>query len=424
MAKVAIIGGCGRIGLRLALIAANKGHNVLCIDIDDEKINEINIGAAPFIEQGADLFLEEALKKKTLVATSENSLVKDAKVIVITIGTPVDSNLNASIEPVAGTIFDLIEYLNTGQLIVFRNVLYPGIVKRIKTLIEDKSGLKVGKDLYLAFAPESLGETTNINDLLGAPQPIGVFENNSFNVAKEFFETITKGKITELSPEEALLTKLMNNMYSYVQSAIANEFYLIAQGFGANINKILEASYNKRDTKDLRQIPQPNPNAAGPGMHKEGWFLVDRVPFGDLVTTAFKINESMPNQIVQMLENHKVNKVVILGMANRANLDDPRSSLGYKLRRALYYQDYQVACYDPYLPEYSDSSVLNKADAVILMTPHDEFRDLEKIKNLTNNNDLLVIDILGFWKETQELSQNGLFKVNQKSQRQILTQKE
>ncbi len=398
MSNIAIVGGCGRLGLNLALIAANKGHNVTAIDIDDERINEIKQGNLPFVKEQAELYLEEALKNKKLTLSTEYDQVANAEVIVITMGTPVDSNLNPSLEPVAGVIFDLSEHFKKNQLIVFRNAIAPTVTNRIKTLIEDKTGFKVGKDIHLVFAPELAEENGNLHDLNKAAQPIGAFDENSFRAAQKFFDTITKGQITWLSPEEALLAKLMTNMFAYIQGACANEFYLIAQSFNANINKILDATSNA--------LPAPNPNNAGPGMHKEGWSLVERLPFAELVTTAFKINESMPAQIVKQLENHSLKKVAILGMTNKANYDDARSSLSYKLRKMLFYKDYEVVCYDPYLPEFADSAVLQNTDAVILMTAHDEFSNLEKVKGWINNSNCVFVDIHGYWQELRNQSAN------------------
>ena len=403
MSKVSVIGGCGRLGLRISLIAANKDHNVTSIDIDEEKINEIKQGSLPFVENGAEVYLEQALKNKTLKLSLEYDSVLQADIIIITIGTPVDSNLNPSLEPVAGAIFDISGYLKKNQLIIFRNMLAPSILNRIKTLIEDKTGFKIGKDIYLAFAPELTGENASIHDILTSAQPIGAFEKESFKAAEKFFKTITKGKISHLTPEEVLLAKLMKNMSSYIQAAWANESYLIAESFGANIHKILDA---------VSELRNPNPNNGGPGMHKEGWFLVDRTPFNELITNAFKINESMPSYIIKKLQKYKANKVAILGMTNKADSDDARSSLSYKLRKALFYQDYDAVCYDPYLPEYSDSSVLQNADAVILMTPHKEFRNLADILKLVKKPNCLVIDLHGFWKETRENGNNGILQIN------------
>lgn len=404
MSKVAVIGGCGRLGLRFSLIAASKGHDTTSIDIDDERITEINQGILPFVEPGAEKYLDQVLKTKKLTATFENEHISDADIVVITIGTPVDSNLNPSLEPVAGIIFDIAELLKENQLIVFRNTLSPGITGRIKNLIEEKTNFKVGKNIFIAFTPELINENQNIQDLTKAAQPIGAFDQKSFNLAKDFFETITSGTLKWVSPEEALLAKLMTNMFEYVKSACANEFYLIAESFGVNIHNILDAS-------GRHDIPNPDLNAAGAGMHKEGWFLVDRIPFNDLITNSFKINESMQALIVNRLEKYNVNKVAVLGMTSKINSDDARASLSYKLRKALYYRDYIVACYDPYLPEYSDSSVLQDSDAVILMTPHDEFKNFEKLKRQINNPNCIFIDISGFWKETKENAENGFLQL-------------
>ncbi len=401
MSRVVVIGGCGRLGLRISLIAANKDHNVTAIDIDDERINEIKHGSLPFTEQGAEIYLEQALKSKSLKLNLEYDVIADAEIIIITIGTPVDSNLNPSLEPVAGAIFDISGYLKRNQLIIFRNTLSPAILNRIKTLIEDKTGYTVGKDIYLAFAPEMTNENSTIHDLLNSPQPIGAFEKESFKTAERFFKTITKGKIDFLTPEEAMLAKLMKNMHSYIQAAWANESYLIAESFGANIHKILDS---------IPEIKSPNPNTSGPGMHKEGWFLTDRIPFNELVTNAFKINESIPSHIIKKLQGHKAHKIAILGMTNKADSDDARASLSYKLRKALFYQDYNVVCYDPFLPEYSDSSALLNSEAIILMTPHKEFKNLSEILKLVKKPGVLIIDIHGFWKETRENGINGIWQ--------------
>lgn len=407
MSKIVIIGGCGRLGLKLALISACNGHYVSSVDIDEERINEIKNGCLPFIEPNAEAYLEQALKNKSLNLGMEYTPVSEANIVIITIGTPVDSNLNPSLEPVAGVIFDLSEYFRKNQLIIFRNNLSPSILNRIKTLIEDKTGFKVGDSIYLAFAPEMPHDGAEIQNLSNLPQAIGAYDEKSFKLAENFFKTITKGKITWVTPEEAILSKLMNNMFVNIQRAVSNEFYLIAETFNANIHNILSSL-----APPISRLLPPNPNSSGPGMHKEGWFLVERTPFTDLITTAFKINESMPAYLVQKLEKYKINKVAILGMTNKANSDDPRSSLGYKLRKLLFYKDYNVSCYDPYLPEYSDSSSLHKSDAVILMTPHKEFTDLNHIMKLINNPNCIIIDIQGFWKETREQGQNGIFKYN------------
>ena len=428
MSKVVVIGGCGRLGLRLSLIAANKGHNVTAIDIDDERINEIKHGSLPFIEQGAEVYLEQALKNKALKLGLEYDVVSQADIVIITIGTPVDSNLNPSLEPVAGAIFDISGYLKRNQLIIFRNTLSPVILNRIKTLIEDKTGFKTGKDIYLAFAPELTNENGNIHDILTSLQPIGAFEKESFKAAEKFFKTITKGKISWLTPEEALIAKLIKNMNSYIQAAWANESYFIAESFGANIHKILdaietEAQSMKQETHASYLIPHasvlknPNPNNGGPGMHKEGWFLLDKTPFNELITSAFKINESMPSQIIKKLQNYKINKVAILGMTNKADSDDARSSLSYKLRKALFYQDYDVACYDQHLPEYSDPSVLQNVDALILMTPHKGFRNLTDVLKLVKRPNCLIIDLHGFWKETRENGVNGILQLENLKQK-------
>ena len=409
MSEISIIGGCGRTGLRLALHAASKGHHVTCIDFDEERINEIKQGSLPFTEAGAEVYLESTLKNKSLKVSSELTKIRNSEIIIIAIGTPADSNLNPSLEPIAGAIFDISEHIKKKQLLIFRSTISPESAARIKTLVEEKTGYKVGKDIYLSFAPEILAETNNIHDIAVLPQPIGTYEEESFKHSENFFSTITKGKISQLTPEEALLLKLMNNTVSYINSACANEFYLISQAHKANYHKMADSLQGTNKEVPLQNL-HPNPNSSGPGTHKEGWFITSRLPFSDLITSAFKINESMPQQIANILENYKVKKIVILGMTNKANSDDTSSSLSYKIRKILLNKNYEVYSYDPYLPEYSDYSVLKKADAVILMTPHKEFQNLTKIKSIVNNPQCLYIDLAGVWEETRNNGNNGILR--------------
>ena len=127
----------------------------------------------------------------------------------------------------------------------------------------------------------------------------------------------------------------------------------------------------------------------------------------------------MPQEIIKKLENHKIKKVAILGMTSKANSDETSSSLSYKLRKALYYKGYEVACYDPYLPEYSDSSSLKGSDAVILMTSHKKFSDFEEIKYMIKNPNCVYFDVGGFWKETREHAKNGVLQLSEPKEEKV-----
>jgi UDP-N-acetyl-D-mannosaminuronic acid dehydrogenase len=196
-------------------------------------------------------------------------------------------------------------------------------------------------------------------------------------------------------------------MTRYVGFALANEYHMIADLYGANINKVIDACNDGYPRLDL---PTPGPNVGGPCLFKDGWFLVEKVPFNDLIVTSFRINEGMPAQIVSKLEaDDSIESVAILGMAFKANNDDTRNSVSFKLKKQLEFRGYDVRCYDPHVEGYEDPSVLEGADALVLMSPHREFKDLHALMERVGNAGALVVDIWGFWDEMRHRSHNGYF---------------
>ena len=206
---------------------------------------------------------------------------------------------------------------------------------------------------------------------------------------------------------EAEIGKLITNMARYVRFALVNEFYLIADSFGANIHKIIDACNYHYPRLD---IPAPGPNVGGPCLYKDGFFLLERIPFSGMISTAFKINEGMTMQIVQKLEQlPHFKKAAILGLTFKPGSDDTRNSLSFKLIKQLERSDVSLALVDPHLEEYRDMKKIKGSDAVVLMTPHQEFRDLENIVNLVGNDECIYVDIWGFWQEMKYRSKNGCF---------------
>jgi UDP-N-acetyl-D-mannosaminuronic acid dehydrogenase len=157
-------------------------------------------------------------------------------------------------------------------------------------------------------------------------------------------------------------------------------------------------------------LPSPGPNVGGPCLFKDGWFLIEKIPFNDLISTSFQINEGMTAQIVAKLEEDEtIETVAILGMAFKANSDDTRNSVSFKLKKQLGFRGYDVRCLDPHVTGYGDWSALKGADALVLMSPHKEFKDLAGLMEWVENPSALLVDIWGFWEEMRHRSRNGYF---------------
>jgi len=404
---VAVVGAAGHVGLGLSVCVADAGHHVFGIDIDESAVATVSAGKVPFVEDGAEEALHRVLSNGCLTMTTDNSVVARSDVVIVIMGTPIDENLNPVILPLLRLLATLKPHFRKGQLIILRSTVSPGTADTVRTTIENLTGLEVGRDLYLVFAPERVLQGKSLQEIPRLPQLVGAYEDASFLRAKEFFETFVRSKCLQLTPVEAELGKLMCNMARYVTLAIANEFSLIAKEYDANVHRIFDACSFEYPRFNL---PTPGPNVAGPCLFKDGFFLIERVPFPELVLTAFKINESMPMHIFKMIKSKpEIHKVVILGLTFKAGNDDTRYSLSFKLKKLLEAAGYEVSGFDPLLPEWNDRQALRGSECAILMTPHAQFADLGSLMDWIAEERCWYIDLWGFWPEMRSRSQGGCF---------------
>jgi len=411
---VAVVGGAGRVGVGMCLVLANAGHRVYGIDINESANEMLMRGEMPFAEEQGEEYLARALQRGTLTMTSDFSKVAESQVIIFVVGTPVDEQFNPDLQPLAQAVGSVNAYLKPGQLLLLRSTVSPGTTNRVRGLIEEQTGLRIGRDLFLAFASERVVQGQAIREIVNIPQLLGTFDDESYRRAEAFFQTFITARCFHLSPVEAEIGKLMTNMSRYVQFALANEYYLIADQYGANIHKILDACTHEYPRLHL---PKPGPNVGGPCLSKDGYFLLERFPFLELISGAFKINESMPAYLVQKLEQWShIRRVAILGMAFKADSDDVRNSLSFKLRKQLENATYEIVCVDPNVRGQQPIDALAGVDCVILMSPHRQFRRLESILAAINNDQAVLVDLWGFWDEMKYRAQNGVFTAQQARQ--------
>jgi UDP-N-acetyl-D-mannosaminuronic acid dehydrogenase len=405
--KIAVIGAAGHVGLPLALVLADHGNDVTGIDIDEAAVETVNGGSLPFYEEGADVLLKKCLASGNLRMMTDLSRAREADVIVIVLGTPIDENFNPILGELVRLTDNLCPFLRVGHQIVLRSTVSPGTTDRVKGIIEKKTGMVEGEDFNLIYAPERVLQGKAISEIRHLPHMIGAYSEESFQRIGRFFETFSGANRHYMKPVEAEIGKLITNMARYVNFALANEFHMVAGLHDANINKIIDAC---NDNYPRLNLPSPGPNVGGPCLSKDGWFLIEKIPFNDLIVTSFRINEGMPAQIVAKLDGDEyIESVVILGMAFKANSDDTRNSVSFKLKKQLEFRGYDVRCLDPHVPGYQDWSVLKGADALVLMTPHKEFADLAGIMRRVENPGALIVDIWGFWDEMRHRSRNGYF---------------
>jgi UDP-N-acetyl-D-mannosaminuronic acid dehydrogenase len=372
---LAIVGGCGHVGLPLGLAFARKGYTVDLVDTSEARVGLVNSGRMPFHEDGADHLLAETVAKGLIRATTDQSVLDDSAAIIVTIGTPVDEYLDPSVVAFDRSLEKLVERVRPGQLLVLRSTVFPGMTDRLSRQLERQGRM----DVDLAYCPERIVQGQSLQELEQLPQLVAGATRQAAERAAALFSVICP-KVLFLKPVEAELAKLFCNAWRYINFAIANQFYVMAQHFEADFHRIYHAL--REDYPRMRSLARPG-FAAGPCLLKDTMQL-GAFNHGSFVLgqAAMMINEGLPYLLVQHIKKAYPladMTVGILGMAFKPDSDDPRSSLSYKLRKVLLLECRRVLCTDPYVPDTGLSSleeVLDKADLLVVGTPHSCYRGL------------------------------------------------
>jgi UDP-N-acetyl-D-mannosaminuronic acid dehydrogenase len=373
---LAIVGGCGHVGLPLGLAFARKGHQVDLLDTSPERVAEVNRGRMPFHEDDAEPLLAETVRTGLVKATTDPAVLEDAAAIIVTIGTPVDEYLDPSVCTFDRSLHELLTRVRPGQLLVLRSTVFPGMTDRLGRQLE-----QMGRaDVDLAYCPERIVQGQSLGELAQLPQLVGGTTPRAAERAAELFRVICP-RVIFLKPIEAELAKLFCNAWRYINFAISNQFYVMANHFEADFHRIHQAL--REDYPRMASFARPG-FAAGPCLLKDTMQL-GAFNHGSFVLgqAAMMINEGLPYLLVQEIKRaYPLSEMTvgILGMAFKPDSDDARSSLSYKLRKVLLLEARRVLCTDPHVPDPSLTplaEVLDQADLLVVGTPHDCYRGLE-----------------------------------------------
>ncbi len=410
--KIITVIGIGRVGLPLALVFANKGFYVFGVGRDPNKINSISKGIMPFKEYGAESLLKKQVNKN-FHPTTDFSCIHKSDYIILTLGTPVDENMNPVYDQINEVIEKIREYLRPGQTLILRSTVSPRTTQYVQSVIEKIPSLHVGENFFIAFCPERISEGNAIDEIENIPQIIGGVDKKSSNKAKEIFEKVSS-EIVVTDDISAELAKLFTNMYRYINFAIANEFMLLADNYYRDIYTIVNLVNYKYKRGGLA-LPGLT---GGPCLFKDGFFLISDLPYGDLISTSWKINESIPLLLVKRIRERiklEGKKTVLLGLAFKSEIDDIRESLSFKVRKALLRERANVILHDPYVTEYANQIIekdvykaIEGADVIFIATNHKKYQslDIKKIKSLAKKNCIVcdVWNVLGTDKVVYSLN--------------------
>lgn len=386
---ICIVGGAGRVGLPLALTFADEGFRVVICDINEASLRMIRDGRMPFAEKGAGDLLGRALAEGRLGVSSDPASVAGAATVIVTIGTPADELTKPILSTFKSLADDLLPHLSDDQLVVLRSTVSPGTTDWLYDYLRAN-----GRNPKVSFCPERIVQGKAIEEIRLLTQIVSGATPEAEWKAATLFERISP-RIVRLTPIEAEFAKLFSNAYRYIQFATANQFYMIANAAGVDYSRVLEGM--KRDYPRARDIP-PAGFAAGPCLLKDTMQLAAFASDGfTLGQAAMNVNQGLVNYLVEEVRNRYGDlrrlRVGLLGMAFKADSDDTRFSLSYKLKDILAFRAREVLTTDPYVTSDPNllpiGEVMERSDLLVLCVPHAAYRRLD-LKNKP------VLDIWGF----------------------------
>jgi UDP-N-acetyl-D-mannosaminuronic acid dehydrogenase len=347
---VAVVGGCGRVGLPLAVALASRGLRVTISDLNGAAVAAVRAGRMPFTEPGAGPALRAALRRGLLTATTDPAVAGRAEAVIVAIPE----------ERLADGLARLAPLLRDGQLIVLRSTLAPGTTMRVQKMVAD-----LGIDADVAFCPERITEGAAMSELATLPQIVASHSLRGQQRAAALLGRLSP-VLVPMTPEEAELAKLFCNAWRYLTFAAANQFFMIANDRGLDYERIragMTAGYP-------RAAGLPGAGlTAGPCLRKDAGELAAACGSFPLGEAAITVNEGLPGYLVARL-----------GMAFKAGSDDARGSLGYELKRLLEARAAAVLCADPLVRDDPGllplGEVLDRAGLLVIAAPHPEYREL------------------------------------------------
>jgi len=379
----------GYVGIPLSCLLAKAGNDVVGIDIDTEKISLLNAGKYPLKGEEPDLpeLLAEQVKAKTFKASDDFSECKDAKAVFICIDTPIDENKVPRFDHLIDAVNSVGKNISAGALVVVESTIAPGTMRgKILPALEKKSGLKAGKNLFLAHCPERVMSGKLLNNLKNVDRVLGGFDKRSTEMAIEWYTPIMKAKLHPTDMTSAEVAKTAENAYRDVQIAFANEVGLICEKLGLDAFEVRRLV----NTCPYRDMHIPGAGVGGHCLPKDPWLLAygGREAEPKLIPTARRINDSMPAHVVEMaldamkeagVKRGKSTCVAVFGLAFLDNSGDTRNSPASTVI-GLLKGKYKIIGHDPYVDDFEGveivkdiDSALKMADCAIFLTKHKEY---------------------------------------------------
>ncbi|MFL0194605.1 nucleotide sugar dehydrogenase [Clostridium sp. WILCCON 0269] len=387
-AKLGVV-GLGYVGLPLAVEKAKAGYEVIGFDVQDKKVDLVNQGHN-YIGDVVDSDLEKLVESGVIRATTDFSFVKDVDVVSICVPTPLDMYKQPDISYVVNSTKSVAKYLHRGMLVVLESTTYPGTTEEVLRPILEEGGLKCGKDFFLTFSPERVDPGNKKYKTKNTPKVVGGCTPECTEVAATLYRNILESEIyTVSSPAVAEMEKILENTFRNINIGLANEMAILCKRMGIDVWEVIDAA----KTKPYGFMAfYPGPGLGGHCIPLDPFYLSWKAREYDyhtrLIEISGEINDFMPEFVVdnamKLLNEHKKamngSKVLLLGVAYKKDIDDPRESPTLKVIEYLEKNGADIIVNDPYIPEFRHNGkmyycvdwreVIDKADIAIITTDH------------------------------------------------------
>ena len=398
-ARIAVI-GLGYVGLPLVIEFCKAGFQVTGFDIDETKLTALKAGISyvKHIDISPLTAASGASHASAFDATSDFSRLADMDCILICVPTPLNKYREPDMTYVFNTTEAVARYLRKGQLIILESTTYPGTTDEDMRAILEKSGLNGGRDFYLAFSPEREDPNNKDFSLRTTPKVVGGYSVSCLNAAKALYDTVVDRTIPVSSTRVAEATKLLENIYRAVNVALVNEMKMLFDKMDIDIWEVIEAAKTKPFGFEAFY---PGPGLGGHCIPIDPFYLTWKARQYEFTTRfielAGEINRSMPDYVVgkvakalnEIGKTIKGSRILVAGLAYKANVDDDRESPSYRVMAKLEKKGALVFYNDPYFPVIGQTrefpqfagkeSVEISAgfDLIVILTPHDAYYGID-----------------------------------------------
>jgi UDP-N-acetyl-D-glucosamine dehydrogenase len=395
MSDIAIV-GLGYVGLPLALQFARSGVNVLGLDIDQAKVEALRRGTS-YIAHLPAAAIAEQVQAGRFAASTDFAQVRGREAVIICVPTPLNRNREPDISFIVSTGRSLAPHVGRGMLVVLESTTYPGTTDEdLRAVLEGGSGLRAGVDFHLAFSPEREDPGNPRSVVARIPKVIGGLTPACRARAEALYGRAIESLVPVSSCRAAEATKLLENIFRSVNIALVNELKLVYGAMGIDIWEVIQAAA----TKPFGFMPfYPGPGLGGHCIPIDPFYLTWKArEYGQhtrFIELAGEVNTAMPEHVVRVVADAlnarrkalNGSRVLVLGLAYKANVDDDRESPSYVLLELLKCRGAEVAYHDPHVPmirpsrEHAhwagtrsvvwDAATIGGFDVVLVATRHD-----------------------------------------------------